>query len=90
MQNELARLNGIGSVQADGHALDAAVYNFLCDLCRNERTVGRQRHAKALIRPILRELKNISTEEWFAAAEHENGRRYRRDLVDDIACRLRG
>jgi hypothetical protein len=78
----------IGAIEADGHALYAAVDDHARNVLGHQRAVCRQRNSKTLVRAIARQLENIGTEEWFAPAQHQNGSRHGSNLVDDIARRF--
>ncbi len=63
----------IRAVQADGHALHAAIDDHARDVLGHQRAIRGQRHPQTLVRAITRQLKNIRTEERFAAAQHQDG-----------------
>jgi hypothetical protein len=80
----------IGAVEADGHALHAAIDDHARNVLGHQRAVGGQRHAQTLVRAITRQLKNIRTEQRFAATQHQDGSGHLGNLIDDIARRFGG
>ncbi len=74
----------VRAVQTDGNTLYAAVDDFLRDVLRNQSAIRGQCHAQALVRAIARQPENVGTEQGFATTEHQDGRRDRCNLVDDV------
>ncbi len=60
------------------------------DMLGDQRAVGGESDAQAFVSAVARQLKNVRAEQWFAAAQHENGIRNFGNLIDDVARGLRG
>ncbi len=51
----------------------------------HECAVGGECYAQSFVGAVTRQLKNIGTEERFAATQYQNGSGHFGDLIDDIA-----
>src|SRR5213079_497680 len=73
----------VGAVKADGYALDSRIDNHPGNILGDQRAVGGQGHAQALVGSVTCQLENVGAIQGLAATQHQDGIRSCSNLIDD-------